>query len=266
LCWLWAFKSKQAGTGVFTVKALEYIQLHYAKAESIFMDSWLHFNCAEVTEWCQLHGVDHEFSPEYAPWVNSLVEGHNNILLDQLKWACMGDEETPTKDEMKKWPDHFKGAVGMLNNYKRGITGFIPRQLLFTLAGPGVARISAEELEEEDIEAHLVFADEICWDAIRQAMETQAKCKARYGRRVKECIFQHGDLVMSYNPRWESTHVRERKLARRWLGPWRIIDIRGTSFKLETLEGLAPTKEETRELMEREEEEEHHVVSERVVT
>jgi hypothetical protein len=116
--WLWVFKSKQAGNGVFMVKALKYIRLHYAKAESIFTDGWLHFNCVEVTEWCQLHGVDHEFSPEYAPWVNGLVEGHNNILLDQLKWACMGNGETPTEDEMKKWPDHFKGAVGVLNNYK----------------------------------------------------------------------------------------------------------------------------------------------------
>jgi hypothetical protein len=129
-----------------------------------------------------------------------------------------------------------------------------------------VARMSAEELEEEDIKVHLAFADEICWDAIQQAMETQAKCKARYDRRVKEHIFQRGDLVMSYDPQWENTHVRKQKLARHWLGPRRIIDVRSTSFKLETLEGLAPTKEETRELMEREEEEEHQVVSERVVT
>jgi hypothetical protein len=140
---------------------------------------------------------------------------------------------------------------------------------MYALATRHSGSSTAEEVEHEDVEAQLAFADELKWNAVAQSLETQGKRKARYDRRVRGDELKVGQLVMTLNPLVsENTHSTKRKLRAKWLGPRRITSIQGTSCRVETLEGiplagrfnlnrvkrvvLAPTPAESKELREAE--------------
>jgi hypothetical protein len=83
--WIWAWKSRKAGTGALTVEALKFIKEWYALMEWIFVDGGLHFTNDEVHGWCTRNGVEFHQSPEYALWDNGLIKVENHILLDHLR-------------------------------------------------------------------------------------------------------------------------------------------------------------------------------------
>ena len=57
-------------------------------AEVFLTDSSPHFNNKAVHEFCAKWGTETHVVSAYSPWMNSLVEGANQILLHILKQLC----------------------------------------------------------------------------------------------------------------------------------------------------------------------------------
>ena len=69
----------------------------------------------------------------------------------------------------------------------------------------------------------------------------QASQKRRYDVTHKEASFLLGDLVWLFTPRVED--ARGKKWARMWVGPYRIIALRGTTAKLRNVESGVTIKQ-----------------------
>lgn len=85
---VWDFMSKKAGSGGTTVKSLTNIFHNFAPSETFMMDSRPHFKCEEVENFCARWGTKMHIVAAYSPWVNSLVEGTNKLLLYILARLC----------------------------------------------------------------------------------------------------------------------------------------------------------------------------------
>ncbi|TFY80006.1 hypothetical protein EWM64_g4007 [Hericium alpestre] len=119
---MWAFKFTSSGTGKMTVDSLRHIFAGFIMPKVFMSDGGSHFKCKPVQEFCTSWKVKHHIVAAYSPWVNSLVEGTNKILLHVL--ACLmapglGEDEYKVMDEEdipKQWPDHLDEAICILNN------------------------------------------------------------------------------------------------------------------------------------------------------
>ena len=93
---VWAFKYKTAGSAKTTVGALSRIFQDFVPPETFMSDGGKHFDNNDVRELCDKWSTNTHVVPAYSPWVNSLVEGTNKILLHVLKRLCapdLGDDE-----------------------------------------------------------------------------------------------------------------------------------------------------------------------------
>jgi len=65
----------------------------------------------------------------------------------------------------------------------------------------------------------------------------QEKTKSIFDRKVKEILFQTGDLVLRWDTRREETR-KYGKFDPLWYGPYKIAEVRSnTTFILENLDG-----------------------------
>ncbi|KAG8998457.1 hypothetical protein FRB94_006884 [Tulasnella sp. JGI-2019a] len=88
---VWAFKYKQAGTAKATIEALQHISRHPQTPRMFMADGGSHFTSQEVVDHCKEVGIQHWMTSAYAPWMNGLVKGGNQILLGMMKHTCAPD-------------------------------------------------------------------------------------------------------------------------------------------------------------------------------
>ena len=81
---LWAFKLKSA-KGKDTINSLRSIAQNFTAPSTFMADGGSHFDCEEVKTYCNKIGTNLHITAMYSPWVNSLLEGSNGILLNALK-------------------------------------------------------------------------------------------------------------------------------------------------------------------------------------
>ena len=100
-------------------------------------DGGLHFNNAEVNEYCRQQGIEHITTPAYSPWANGLIENANKILLGRLKHLCAPDLEDVDGDEAEpiampaQWSEHLDEAIRSMEDRILPALGFTPRELLW---------------------------------------------------------------------------------------------------------------------------------------
>ena len=82
---VWVLKIKSAGTSSTTLDLLKCICLNYATPWVFMTDGGSHFKNDMVDDFCIDNKIQHIVTPAYTPWVNSLVESTNNLLLSRLK-------------------------------------------------------------------------------------------------------------------------------------------------------------------------------------
>jgi hypothetical protein len=80
-----------AGTGKTTAKTLYQLGQDVVDPEVPMVDRGSHFNCQEARDFCKSQGIKLVVVAKYPPWVNSLVEGTNKILLHILARLCAPD-------------------------------------------------------------------------------------------------------------------------------------------------------------------------------
>lgn len=183
-------------------------------------DGGHHFDSKDVDEWCTQKGVAHIMTAAYTPWVNSLVEDANKLLLCMLQRMCAPDlDELPDhkikpEDIPRNWPDHFQVALNALNNRIIPSLGFWPRELMLGMAlePPMVGEVAAEPVTER-VTIQMAFVDRMRADGVAAAELHAIKQKAVFDTRVRGQLtkkeaadldkgivptvinFQQGDLV-----------------------------------------------------------------------
>ena len=82
---VWGFKHKMAGSAKTTISGLSNIFQDFAPSETLMSDGGKHFDNEEVRRFCKRWGTETHVVAVYSPWVNSLVEGANKLMLHILK-------------------------------------------------------------------------------------------------------------------------------------------------------------------------------------
>ena len=85
---VWGYKFKTHGTAMTTNKSLTDIFHNFAPPETFMVDGGKHFKNRDVEENCEHWGTKLHTVAAYSPWVNSLVEGTNKLLLYLLARLC----------------------------------------------------------------------------------------------------------------------------------------------------------------------------------
>ena len=136
---IWGDKFKTAGTGKTTIKSLTNIYENFTLAETFMLDGGRHFDNMEVKEFCNKWGSKHHVVAAYSPWINSLVEGTNKILLYILACLCALDigedgwKAMKWDNLLRAWPDHFDKAIRTLNWRILPAINFRPKEILLGL-------------------------------------------------------------------------------------------------------------------------------------
>ena len=98
-----------------------------------------HFDNTDVDQFCNEEQVQHIVTPAYAPWVNSLIENANKLLLGRLQRLCAPNhddtEDIPSeanpKPTLERWPEYMDEAIRQLNDRILPALNATPRELLF---------------------------------------------------------------------------------------------------------------------------------------
>jgi hypothetical protein len=81
----WVFKYKDSGTTKTTIDSLKTIFNAFTLLEMFMADGGKHFNNDAVRAFCEARRCKLHTIAAYSPWINSLVEGTNKLLLHVLK-------------------------------------------------------------------------------------------------------------------------------------------------------------------------------------
>jgi transposase InsO family protein len=231
---LWGFKSKTAA-GKNTVDNLRRITQAFTAPEVLIVDGGSHFDCNEVREYCETIGTKLHVIAAYSPWLNGLLEGSNSILLNALKCLCapgLGEDEYErmTKEDLpSNWLEYLDAAIKYLNDCILPSLKYSPDE------------IKPPTVEEIDI--HLVFAEQQHLDGYTATIDHTIKRRAAFASRLrqqapKNIIFQPGDLVQVHTTQWVHTFVSIKKLIPMWSTPYRVATQKLNSYTLKTLNGL----------------------------
>jgi transposase InsO family protein len=136
---IWVSKIKATGSSKTTVNLLQAICLDYTTPGMFMSDGGSHFNNHQVTSFCKENNITQIVTAAYAPWVNSLVENTNNLVVSRLKWLCSPDlDEVPgdvdPKSIPQNWPIHLTEAVCSLNDHIIPTLNATLRKILFGMA------------------------------------------------------------------------------------------------------------------------------------
>jgi hypothetical protein len=79
---------KAHGSRKTTLKLLKDIFFNFTTPETFMTDGGTHFTSQKVTEFCHASGTKTHLVPTYSPWINSLIEGMNKLLIYILACLC----------------------------------------------------------------------------------------------------------------------------------------------------------------------------------
>ncbi|KAI9455282.1 hypothetical protein HD554DRAFT_2030991 [Boletus coccyginus] len=148
------------------------------------MDGGLHFKNTAIKEFCAQWSCKQHIVPVYSPWVNSLVEGTNKLLLHVLKRLCtpnLGEdnENAATWDKLLcNWPDHLDDVVQALNNRILPVLKYIPKELLLGMVVDTKQMDptnSMQILNRTDITIHMAYAAQQHLDGYNEAIQHAIK-------------------------------------------------------------------------------------------
>lgn len=209
---VWGFKLKTHGTAKSTIAGLNTIRHSFNIPETLMTDGGKHFDNEEVKAWCEKHDTKRYVTPAYAPCVNGLVKGTNELLLGRLKYMCaphLGEDycaDVNPESVPAQWSDHFESAIKHLNTRTLPAFQFSPKELLLGLI-INTPRTPLDDtttqVQSYDIQVHSAYVTQQQTDALANAVANAIKQKATFDKRVVaepqgEVIFKPGHLVQVY--------------------------------------------------------------------
>ncbi|KAJ7999930.1 hypothetical protein DPEC_G00199510 [Dallia pectoralis] len=204
--------------------------MKYGVLERLHSDQGRNFESNVIAELCKLYGVKKSRTTPHHPTGNAQCERFNRTLHELLR--------TLPAEKKRRWPEHLLELVHAYNVTPHSTTGYSPYYLLFGVEPYlTVDALLGRDSEVENPQDWLVVHQRRLKDAHARAREySEQKAEAR--------IAAYSDKV--YSPPIEmgrSVYLRNRPLGRNkiqdaWSStPYRVIDIRDTTYTVEPVEG-----------------------------
>lgn len=226
---LWEFKLKSA-KGKDTVNSLRHI------AQTFMANGGSHFDCKEVREFCEEIGTKLHITATYSPWVNSLLEGSNSILLNTLKRLCTSGlaedkyEHMEKEDLPRNWTDHLEMAIKHLSDHILPALKFSLNKLLLAMPTVIPAPTDPDTITmpmEADIALHVAITEQQQFDGYASMVDHTKRRKQRFDTRVMKrapgnVIFEEGDLIQVHQTQWHQMFSMNRKLIPMWSIPHQV--------------------------------------------
>ena len=190
---VWCFKLKVMSNGKTMQDALRKIFDEFAPAEVFMTDSGPHLNNKVVCDLCTEWGTETHVVSAYLPWVNSLVEGANKILLHVLKRLCspnLGEDEYNTMDWeniLGSWPKHFDEAIWIMNWCLLPALKFSLKELLLGLVvntTPTNVDHSVLPITEQDVSTQMAYVVQQRLDGYAEAVVHVMRRKSAFDKKV----------------------------------------------------------------------------------
>ncbi|CEH18679.1 FOG: Transposon-encoded proteins with TYA, reverse transcriptase, integrase domains in various combinations [Ceraceosorus bombacis] len=228
--WVWVARHADA---IRVVAGLQDLATKWRRPRRVITDNGSHFKNKLVRDACDQLGVVSTHTPEYAPWVNGLVERQNGLLVTQLRKGCM-EKGIPTT----RWTAVLADAVRIINQRPILALGYSPSELMFGVC-PSANHLELEDMttqaeSPEAISLPFALLESMRDSATMRHLQTRWR-KAPKGAPSVGTTFVKGDLVMARKP------PQANKLATTWSGLFRISSCQrtGRTAKLESLLGAA---------------------------
>jgi len=248
---VWVTKYKTAGTAKTTVDSLTSIFNAFTAAETFMTNGGKHFDNTMVKDFCAKWSCKHHVIAAYSPWINSLVEGTNKLLLHVLKRLCapdLNDDEYNgiTWEKLPKtWTEHLDNAVRALNNCILPALKHTPKELLLGLVVDTKRTEPADSTTQAMVAqaaTHMAYVAQQQLDGYDEAIRHALKWKAAFNKRVLQqhpgkVTFTNGQLVQVYHNDLDYTFKTDRKLLPKWSQPRQVTEWLRNSYKIETLTG-----------------------------
>ncbi|KAJ8009558.1 hypothetical protein DPEC_G00090130 [Dallia pectoralis] len=204
--------------------------MKYGVPERLHSDQGRNFESNVIAELCKLYGVKKSRTTPHHPTGNAQCERFNRTLHELLR--------TLPAEKKRRWPEHLLELVHAYNVTPHSTTGYSPYYLLFGVEPHlPVDALLGRDSEVENPQDWLVVHQRRLKDAHARAREySEQKAEAR--------IAAYSDKV--YCPPIEmgrSVYLRNRPLGRNkiqdaWSStPYRVIEIRDTTYTVEPVEG-----------------------------
>lgn len=204
--------------------------MKYGVPERLHSDQGRNFESAVITELCRLYGVKKTRTTPHHPQGNPQCERFNRTLHDLLR--------TLPPEKKRRWPEHLSELVFAYNVTPHSTTGYSPHYLLFGVHPHlPVDALLGREWEKNDTTDWLAVHQERLKDAHRRAKECAE-------RRAAERLAHHqGKVYCPPVDLGQLVYLRHRppgrnKIQDAWAPTvYKVIDIRGTTYAVEPLEG-----------------------------
>src|SRR5699024_4753857 len=192
----------------------------FGEPDMITTDGGSQFDSREFAEFCKNLAIEHHIASPYHHQGNGLVENAIRTLESMLRTSC---------EDQKEWSRLLPECIRAYNARKHHTTGVTPHSLMFNRkARTKVDRMFDLERTILDSEMNESIA------RINRVTETR-RIKEQYDRKRKPANLRPDQLVL-----W---HVQEqgagksKKLNRKWLGPYHVIEVNHPKVKLEDRDG-----------------------------
>ena len=196
----------------------------------------------EVRAFLSKTGIGVVFSSPYHPQGNAKVERGHQSLVKTLEIVC--------GDRTRLWPDVLPAAVLADNSSVRRSTGVTPFELMFGRSNSFAfgdrlptwpeleARLPISRAELLSIRFDQVAAaSKLTIEAQKKLYEHRQKSIEYRNRSIPDSDLEEGDQVYLLDS--SKTVLGWRKLVKRWLGPYLVIEDFGNgSYRLSELDGV----------------------------
>ncbi|XP_029902664.1 uncharacterized protein LOC115355879 [Myripristis murdjan] len=204
--------------------------MKYGVPERLHSDQGRNFGSAVIAELCKLYGVKKTRTTPYHPQGNPQCERFNRTLHDLLRAL--------PPEKKRRWPEHLSELVYAYNVTPHSTTGYSPYYLLFGVHPhlPVNALLGQEQVGDERPDWLAVHQERL-----REAHERARKCAER---KAAERVAQQQEKV--YCPPvalGQLVYLRHRppgrnKIQDAWAATvYKVVDIQGTTYAVEPLEG-----------------------------
>jgi len=213
-CWLFPTKSTAASE---VVDRLSLLEVTFGNPERIVSDRGTAFTSHSFEQYCKDRNIRHILITTGMPRGNGQVERLNAIIINVLAKMCI--------DQPGKWYRQVGKVQMAINSSVQRSIGMTPFKLTFGVEMRHADFVSLKEaIEKEYINWYESQSDEDRQRAKDQIAKAQEEQRKTFNKRRKEsesyCI---GDLVAIRRTQFLPTS----KLARKYLGPYRIVGRRG---------------------------------------
>ena len=231
--WVEAFPTPDQQTTTIANLLIEHIICRHGVPEELPSDRGTNFLSALILELCSLLGIKKINTSGYHPQTDGLVEKFNSTLQNMI--ANSTDPNGMEWD--KRLPLLLFAYRSVVQESTKESPFFLvygrdPRLPTSTLLeqSPAMYPVDVEDYRTELLTT-LKKAHELAMESICKAQEKQRKY---YDRQSTSPTFQVRDCVMVFMP--SETVGKNRKLARPYHGPYRVINVTQTNAEVQLIE------------------------------